>query len=335
MFFLCSAKQERYSGSQGLLNPAIILEEYSSAMAAPNIDYLANFHTYLLTEKRVSDNTFHAYKRDIEQLETYLKKNRIVLSDCKKNHLTQFLKYLKEEGLTPKTISRKISTIKLLFNFLNQRYQLDNSAHALIFPKVEKSLPSYLSEPEVHKLLNIANSERGYKGIRNKVMLYLMYASGMRVSELVSLTVDQIQFDTGFVRIAGKGNKERIIPLPKNILELLNFYLDNIYKKLLKDGEHEQNNYLFSTRYKKEIKPISRQSFWIILKHLLAKANIKKNISPHSLRHSLATHLLKNGADLRSLQMILGHESISTVQIYTHLGDNELRKIYNKKHPRA
>ena len=169
-------------------------------------------------------------------------------------------------------------------------------------------------------------------------MLYLLYATGMRVTELVSLTIDQIHFDTGFVKLTGKGNKDRVIPLPKNILVLLHYYLDQIYPKMLPKNSaslNKKENYLFAAYYKSACKPISRQSFWIILKKILRKAAIFKNISPHSLRHSLASHLLKNGADIRSLQMLLGHENLSTVQIYTHMGDSELRKIYDKNHPRA
>lgn len=301
------------------------------------IDFIAQFHAYLLTEKRVSENTFLAYKRDVAQLDNYLKSKKVTLDGCQKKHLTNFLKHLKDAGFKAKTLSRKISSIKLLFDFVHERYKLSNSASGLIFPKLEKKLPAFLSEQEVQALLVAASSDVSDKGTRNKVMLSLLYATGMRVSELVSLTVDQLYFDTGFIKLSGKGNKERFVPLPKSILSLLRFYLDVVYPKLLLSSEKQNNkeNYLFFTLYKKTIKSLSRQSFWIILKKILKKALIVKNISPHSLRHSLATHLLKNGADLRSLQILLGHENLATVQVYTHLGDSELRKIYDKNHPRA
>lgn len=302
------------------------------------IDYIGQFEAYLLTERRVSDNTFQAYKCDADQLQAFLKKKKVHLKDCKKNHLKLYLKYLKNEGHSAKTVSRKISSLKLLFSFLHDRFNVHNSAHSLIFPKLEKKLPSYLTEQEIQNLLAAANREKGDKGTRNKVMLYLLYASGMRVTELVSLIIDQIQFDTGFIKVSGKGNKERLVPLPKNILRLLRHYLDHVYEKLLplplRLTKHPKK-YLFPTCYKNELKPISRQSFWIMLKKMLTKAAIFKRISPHSLRHSLATHLLKKGADMRSLQMLLGHENLSTVQVYTHLENSELRKIYDKKHPRA
>ena len=195
-----------------------------------------------------------------------------------------------------------------------------------------------LTEEEIKQLFDTANKDNSYRGIRNKVMLSLLYASGMRVSELVNATLDQIHFDTGFVTIFGKGGKERMVPLPQNVLDLLRFYIDTVYIKFLPKKSNDQTStkkYLFPVYYKKEIKPISRQQFWSLLKQIILKSGIKKNISPHTLRHSLATHLLKKGANIRLLQVLLGHEQLTTVQVYTHLEDTQLRKEYDKKHPRA
>lgn len=296
------------------------------------------FHSYLLTEKRVSMNTFLAYKRDIQQFNDFLQKERIKLNAANKRHLSSYLKLLHDQGITARSLSRKISSLKIFFNFLSTVFHIPNIAKSLVFPKIEKTLPTYLTEQEVEKLLKAANRDTSDKGIRNKVMLYLLYATGIRVSELVSLTIDQILFDTGFIRIIGKGSKERMIPLPKNILELLRFYVETIYVRLLPQlvvGGKSNGSYLFAAAYGNQIKPISRQSFWISLKKILSKAAIIKNVSPHSLRHSLATHLLQKGADLRSLQMLLGHQNLATVQVYTHLCNSHVRKIYDKKHPRA
>ena len=306
-----------------------------------NESYLTLFHTYLLTEKRVSQNTFLAYKRDLEQLVNFFEENKITIKSCNKNHLKKFLKTLNNLGLSAKTVSRKISSIKAFFNYLHENFKILNKASTLIFPKIEKTLPIYLTQDEVQKLLQAANEDVSPKGVRNKVMVYLLYASGMRVSELVNLQTDQVHFDTGFIGLMGKGNKERLVPIPKNIIEMLKNYLDNVYVKLLAsnkkavEGNVNPQNYMFFSNYKSQLKSISRQSFWIILKSILKKARISKNISPHTLRHSLATHLLKGGADLRSLQLLLGHEQLSTVQIYTHLEKSHLKKIYDKKHPRA
>ncbi len=302
------------------------------------IDYYANFQAYLLTEKRVSQNTFLAYKRDIDQFGLFLKQRRVDIIRCKKDHMKAFLKNLKDQGLSAKSLSRKISSIKRFFDFLNTKYEVPNLSSTLTFPKIEKTLPNYLSESELKKLLNAANLDHSIKGQRNKVMLYLLYATGVRVSELVNLTFDQIHFDTGFLQLIGKGNKERSIPLPKNILELLRYYREQIYPKLIPvniKADSKQQNFIFITLHKNHVKPMSRQLFWLALKKILVKSNILKNISPHSLRHSLATHLFEKGADIRSLQLILGHENLSTVQIYTHLENKQVRKVYDEKHPRA
>ncbi len=299
--------------------------------------YLTFFQTYLLAEKRLSQNTLFAYIKDIEQLLNFFDNNKVKIKTCSKVHLKKFLKFLNEQGVSAKTLSRKISSVKAFFNYLNERFDIPNRAQSLIFPKIEKTLPIYLTQEEVQKLLEAANRDTSNKGIRNKVMLYLLYASGMRVSELVSLTIDQLQFDTGFVSLMGKGNKERLVPLPKNVLELIRVYLDDVRSELIskKNDFSGKQNYLFFSAYKGKLKAISRQSFWIILKKILTQAAILKNISPHSLRHSLATHLLKSGANIRSLQLLLGHEQLSTVQIYTHLEKGHVRKVYDKKHPRA
>jgi len=301
-------------------------------------NWIAHFETYLLTEKRVSNNTFLAYKRDIKQLLDFLKKEKVGPKDCSKNHLKKLLRIFKKQGLKAKSLSRKISSIKLFFSFLNERFDVANKAESLVFPKLEKILPNYLSEEEIQILFETTNKDDSVKGQRNKVMLYLLYASGMRVSELINVKIDQIQFDTGFVKLEGKGNKERMVPLPKNILDLLRFYIDFAHKKIInKNGQNLENkkNYLFVCLYGNQLKPLTRQALWGILKRILLQAGISKKISPHSLRHSLATHLLKNGANIRSLQLLLGHEQISTVQIYTHLEKSQIRQVYDKKHPRA
>lgn len=301
-------------------------------------NYIAHFESFLLTEKRVANNTFLAYKKDIDQLLEFLKQEKKTLKTCTLVNLKKLLRTFKNQGLKAKTLSRKISSMKLFFSFLNERFKIPNKAESLIFPKLDQTLPNYLSEKEIHKLFEVANEDNSEKGVRNKVMLYLLYASGMRVSELINIRIDQIEFDTGFIKLEGKGNKERMVPLPSNVLDLLNFYIDHIRKNVIKKNQAAitpNKNYLFIVVYKKQLKSLTRQALWGILKRILIAANINKNISPHSLRHSLATHLLKNGANIRSLQLLLGHEQISTVQIYTHLENSQIRQIYDKKHPRA
>jgi integrase/recombinase XerD len=297
--------------------------------------FFTHFEMFLLTEKRVSQNTFSAYRRDINQFLQFLSAEKQTLKQCCKSHLKKFLRTLKSQGITAKTLARKISSLKLFFSFLEDRFDVENKAASLVSPKIEKKLPVYLTEEEMKLLFDAAGKDNSYRGVRNKVMLSLLYATGMRVSELVSMKLDQIHFDTAFVTIIGKGNKERMAPVTQNALDLLRFYIDTVHRKLLPGNEKSKIIFLFPVSYQDKIKPISRQQFWSILKKIISKAGITKNISPHSLRHSLATHLLKKGANIRLLQVLLGHEQLTTVQIYTHLEKSHLRKVYDKKHPRA
>jgi len=298
---------------------------------------LVKFEAFLLTEKRVSQNTFSAYKRDVYQLQDFLKaKQKVTLKKAKREHLKKFLHHLKTEGLSARTLSRKISALKTLFAYLHRYHNWDNVADELIFPKLEKKLPRYLQEQEVEKLFEIADRDRSTSGMRNKVMLYLMYVSGMRISELVGITVGQIQFDSNFITVRGKGGKDRMIPIPEQVMGLLKDYIDTVLPELVDHGgRRKKGDFLFPVIYAGKLKPISRQAFWAILKGLWKKTGSSKSVSPHQLRHSLATHMLKNGVDLRSLQLILGHENLSTVQIYTHLETGYLRNVYDKKHPRS
>ena len=306
-------------------------------MKRSNDQYMASFETFLVSEKRISRNTFLAYQKDIVQILEFLDTQKIDLKNCSSKHLKQFLKVLKKQGLSSKTLSRKVSSMKIFFGFLADNHGFENHAQSLIFPKTDKSLPTYLTEDEVCRLLEATEQDTTYRGFRNKVMLYLLYSTGMRVTELVEMTIDRVHFDSGFVSVVGKGNKERMVPVPRKILDMISQYLDVIYEKLLPVKTLPQGhvNYLFPSCYQCKIKPLSRQLLWSIVKKTLYHSGITKNISPHSLRHSLATHLLKNGANIRSLQLLLGHEQLTTVQIYTHLENKQLREIYDAKHPRA
>lgn len=305
--------------------------------AVINDEFFTQFCTFLIAEKRVSANTVGAYRSDVFQYLSFLVNNKKSLHDATIKDLRAFLKLLKGEGREAKSLARKISALKLFYNFLHERHNFPHIAKVLICPKIEKTLPSFLTESEVERLLSTAQQDNSDKGIRNKVMLYLAYASGLRVSELVNLTFDQVHFDTGFISINGKGNKERMVPLPKSVMDLIRFYKDSIFSRLIKGYSDQESNkhYCFPAIYKGSLKPLSRQLFWMWLKKILEKASISKDISPHSLRHSFATHFLKNGADLRSLQLLLGHQNLSTVQVYTHVSNSYIRTIYDKKHPRA
>lgn len=298
-----------------------------------NQELIEKFHAYLLTEKRVSSNTFIAYKTDIKQFADFLHQEQVDLQALKADTIKLFLHKLKQQKMSARTMSRKISCLKAFFNYLHEYNNIENSGLTLSFPRLEKKLPNYLAENEVEILLQVSGSDESPAGIRNKVMLYLLYATGMRISELVQLKVSDIHFDTGFITVNGKGEKSRMIPLPALICTLLTGYLEATRRHFIR--KEQDCNYVFLSYYKKQSRSITRQAFWVILKNLWKKTQIKRSISPHTLRHSFATHMLKNGAHLRSLQLLLGHENLSTVQVYTHVETSHLRHVYDKKHPRS
>lgn len=275
---------------------------------------------------------------DILQFTEFLKSKEITNPNLiQSKDVKLFLQYLKEDlSLGARSMSRKISSLKVLFKFMNQIGIGENLAIDLTFPKLEKRLPNYLSEEEIEKLFELAQKDKTDVGVRNKIILFLLYVTGMRITELVSLTISNIQFDTGFISVNGKGGKGRLVPIPLSIIADIKDYLNNVHSKLLgKNRGFASSDFLFPVFYAGKIKHISRQAFWIILKKMAARSGVKSTLSPHKLRHSLATHLLKKGVNLRSLQLLLGHENLSTVQIYTHVDTGYLRKIYDKYHPRS
>jgi len=292
------------------------------------------FEAYLLTELCLSTNTFHSYRRDIKQFVEFLSIKKITINDVDSDFLKQFVHYLYGLKLAARSIARKISALKTFFAYLSARHNIKNNAKELLIPKIAKRLPTYLTQDEVSKIIVVAEKDKTDLGVRNAIMIYLLYGSGIRVSELVNIKTADIHFDTGFISIAGKGGKQRMIPLPQTVLHLVRNYIEEF---LMSSGSSINNSsfYLFPIIYGKKLKPISRQSCWIILKKICEQAGIKRAISPHQLRHSFATHMLEKGADLRSLQVLLGHEDITTVELYTHVETSQLRKLYDKKHPRS
>ena len=296
---------------------------------------LAKFEAYLLTEKCVSKNTFAAYQSDIDQFVEFLNKEKIELEAVTIDHLKLFLRFLKELEISARSMARKISTLKLFFRWGHERLAWNVQTNQLRSPKLEKKLPTYLKPSEIEQLLQAAQIDSSHHGKRNCTMLYLLYATGMRISELINLEISHLQLESGLIYVLAKGGKGRMVPIPDNINAMIRTYLTTTRTHLLPEELIKNTPYLFPVVYGKVAKPISRQSFWIILKDLCERAGIKKSISPHMLRHSLATHLLQQGANLRSLQMLLGHENLATVEIYTHLEKSHVRKVYDKKHPRA
>jgi tyrosine recombinase XerC len=273
--------------------------------------------------KNSSKHTVRAYKRDLLDFYEYLKRNNLNYIDISRNSLRGFLIELKEKGLEKRSISRKISSIRSFYRFLMKEGIIEkNPLTTLELPKVDKKLPTFLTEEEVIKLINSPN-DKNLIGYRDKLILTFLYSTGMRVSEIVSLKVSQLDLDKGEVIITGKGKKDRIVFLTDEIKDMIKIYLDKRRKK---------SNVLFLNR---NGKPLTDKGIRLLVEKYAKKVVPYKKVTPHTLRHTFATHLLTNGADLRVVQELLGHTKLSTTQIYTHLTKENLKKIYDNFHPHS
>jgi integrase/recombinase XerD len=295
-------------------------------------DQLKDFMHYLIVEKGLAKNTIMAYERDLKSYLDYLKNVETVqsLNDVQRVHMVHFLGFLKEQGKSSKTVARHVASTRAFHQFLlrDKATDQDPSVH-IETPRLERSLPKILSLQEVEILLD-APKPHDHFGIRDKAMLELLYATGIRVSELIGLDIDNVHLTMGFVRCIGKGNKERIIPIGRTASDAIKHFLD--YGRPQFVSTKHRDHALFLNHQGKRL---TRQGFWKILKKLVKEAGIEKDLTPHTLRHSFATHLLENGADLRAVQEMLGHADISTTQIYTHVTKTRLKDVYSKFHPRA
>ena len=292
---------------------------------------LKDYEYYLKREKGLSQNTIVAYLRDLEQYRSFLEKYHSIknVRKIEKKHVEAYLKTLKNKQLSSKSSSRKLTAIKGFHQFLYIEKETDNNpAIEIESPKTIKTLPQVLSVDEVVKLLEAIQGDDPL-ALRNQALLELIYGSGLRVSELLDLKIQDIHLTTGHVRVIGKGNKEREVPLGELSVIALRQYLTKARNKLTINSTVD---YLFVNQYGQRL---SRQGFFKLLKKLAQNAGINKEVSPHTLRHSFATHLLEAGVDLRTLQSLLGHEDIQTTQIYTHISQKHLKDVYLETHPRA
>ncbi|HPD61334.1 MAG TPA: site-specific tyrosine recombinase XerD [Thermodesulfobacteriota bacterium] len=292
--------------------------------------YLDNFLNYLMVEKGLAKNTIESYSRDLQKFITYLEKNNRADVSCVTSlDIMSFLVEVKSQGLSSKSTGRSLSALRMFFRFLLREGFLDIDPSINIeSPKIRPNLPSVLSIAEVDSLLSQPDIKTT-RGVRDRTMLELLYATGVRVSELVNLKLTSINLEVGYIIAFGKGSKERIIPLGDTAKHYLKEYLTIARPK------HEKgmiSPFLFLNPSGKKF---SREGFWKLLKRYALKAGINKKLSPHTLRHSFATHLLEQGADLRSVQIMLGHVNIATTQIYTHVTQERLKKIHKQYHPRA
>lgn len=294
--------------------------------------HIKDFTHFLLVEKGLAQNTIVSYERDLKSYIKYLKKVEKVtnLQDIQRIHIVHFLTFLKEQGKSAKTLARHIASIRAFHQFLLRDKAVDNDPTVhLETPKQERSLPKVLNLQEVEQLLETPKEENHF-GLRDKAMLEVLYATGIRISELIGLNTGDVHISMGFVRCIGKGNKERIIPIGKSAVEAVQKYLDEGRPSFV--SKKHKDDALFLNHHGQRM---SRQGFWKILKRLASEAGISKELTPHTLRHSFATHLLENGADLRAVQEMLGHADISTTQIYTHVTKTRLKDVYKQFHPRA
>jgi integrase/recombinase XerD len=294
--------------------------------------YIKQFQNYLKLERSLADNSIHAYLHDVVKLKQFIEISNLNISpiEVHSDHLRNFLEYINELGMTSYSQARILSGLKAFFKYLVYEDIIANDPTQLIEgPKLGRKLPDVLSYQEIERLMEAIELSTD-EGMRNRAILETMYSSGLRVSELVGLKLNNIYFDIGFLRIIGKGNKERLVPIGREAMKYIKLYVDEIRIHLDVKSGHE--NYVFLNRRGSKL---TRVMIFTIIKNLARSINLEKNISPHTFRHSFATHLIEGGADLRAVQDMLGHESITTTEIYTHLDRDYLKEVIKEFHPRS
>ena len=291
---------------------------------------IAEFIGYLSNERGLALNTLESYGRDLRQYSEFLEQHGAgTLSDAARATVVAYLMHLQKQGKATATIARRLAALRAFYQYLVREQHVDKDPTAsLESPKLEKRLPKVLTVKEVEQLLRQPD-QASAPGLRDRAMLELLYATGSRVSELISLNLGDVSLDSGYMRCAGKGAKERVVPVGSIAVKCLRDYLSQARGRLVSAPEERA---LFVNHHGRRL---TRQGFWKIVKKYARDAKIGKESTPHTLRHSFATHLLENGADLRSVQEMLGHADISTTQIYTHVTKGRLKDVYARAHPRA
>jgi integrase/recombinase XerD len=289
---------------------------------------IRTFLNALRVDKGLSANTLQAYRRDVGKFAEFMGKRGMELKDIERSHIVEFLASLYKRGLDSRSVARHLVTIRNFFRFaLIEGYIVDDPAATIESPKFRQSLPEFLSLEEVNLLLRQPD-RTSVLGLRDQAAIELLYSCGLRVSELCSLRVADLQMEEGCLRCIGKGDKERLVPVGREALKVVREYLVKSRPELLREAS---SPYLFLNQKRRRL---NRITFWKILGEYGRKAGLRKVLTPHMLRHSFATHLLDRGADLRSVQMMLGHSDISTTQIYTHVVEERLKQVYKSHHPR-
>lgn len=291
--------------------------------------HVRSFLNYLRVEKGLSDNTIQAYRRDMQKFAAFIGKRGVGMAAITRSHVVEFLSGLYHQKLDSRSVARHLVTVRHFFRFCMMEGGIhDDPAATIESPKFRQSLPAFLSVEEVDRLLRQPDPNE-VVGMRDKAMIELMYSTGIRVSELCGLQTSDVAMDPGCLRCIGKGDKERLVPVGRPALEAVQKYVRESRPKLLREAV---SPYLFLNQKGRRL---NRISFWKILSQYGRKAALRKGLTPHMLRHSFATHLLDRGADLRAVQIMLGHSDISTTQIYTHVVEERLKQVYKAHHPRA
>lgn len=294
-------------------------------------ELLENFRRYISLEKNLSKNTELSYIRDVKLFLKYCDSNNINFVSITRSEFERYLLYLKTLGLKTSTLFRKTESVKAFYKFMLIERRIDkNPLSEFSAPKLERRLPDYLSFTETEKILDSFSAE-DFKTLRTSAIIDLLYSAGLRISEVCNLTIESVNLEQGWVRVKGKGSKERIVPIADETIKLLRLYLDERNSVLLKKRMDVSDNFFVNRSGKK----ISRIQIWKDIKNFAKKAGITKNVYPHIFRHTFATHLLQRGADLRSIGEMLGHSSLNTTQIYTHLDKSVIKGMHKKYHPRG
>jgi len=292
---------------------------------------IKRFKKFLQVEKGLSQNSIYSYTYDLKKFSDFLSQKSKDIMDATQDDIQQFLKYEKNNKKnSSRTLARSLAAIRQFYNFLSDNIdvEIQNPTEKIETPHVEKTLPDYLTVNELDKLFNSISEEDSYE-LRDKTIFELLYSSGLRISEAVDLTIHNVDITNNFITVIGKGNKQRMVPMGKEAVRLLNKYIKESRPVIISNRESE---YLFIS---KKGSQLNRKSVWRLLKNYVSRTEIQKNITPHTLRHSFATHLIENGADLRSVQELLGHMDISTTQVYTHMAKKHLQKLHKSYHPKG
>ena len=291
---------------------------------------LQDYLHFLKVERQLADNSISSYKRDLTAYTAWIQKASIETDSIDQKRIVSYLQLLKEQGKSSRTIARHISSIRSFHQFmLRDRITTKDPTVHLDLPKLEKKLPRILSIADIDRIIQAIGTSTP-QSIRDTAIIELLYGTGMRVSELIGMDIEDINLTMGFVRVFGKGSKERIVPLGNTAVKACTIYVENVRPTFSSDGITKDALFVNSRGGR-----LTRQSIWSLLQHISTKSQLSQKLTPHMLRHSFATHLVENGADLRAVQEMLGHADISTTQIYTHVSRTRLKDVYSQYHPRA